>query len=236
MNPSSVEPQQPVETYESLAKLVDYHLLEPTLSNEQIAEGCRIAREYGVRAVVVRPCDVQLVVQWLSGSGLTVAAAAGYPHGTSTTATKLYEARDHLKYGAREVEFVLNPALTISRSFQHIETELMQIARSCNESGSRLTVILNSRWLDDDHKIIVTKICRRVEAHALSMDGSEPELNLVKPLLKDVLTLKLATPVSTLGEALAAREAGYSSFATTQPVTILEAWRQRITPQPPSAS
>jgi deoxyribose-phosphate aldolase len=236
MNPSPAEPPQPVETYESLAKLIDYHLLEPTLSNEQIAEGCRIAREYGVRAVVARPCDVPLVTQWLAGSGVTVAAVAGYPHGTSTTAAKLYEARDHLKYGVREIEFVLNAALTISRSFQHIETELMQIARSCNETGTRLTVILNSRWLGDDHKIIVTKICRRVEAHGLSVDGSEGELNVFKPLLKDVLALKLASPVPALDEAVAAREAGYSSIATTEPAAILDAWRFRIAPPPVTPS
>lgn len=228
MNPNPAEP--PVETYESLASLVDYHLLAPTLSNEGVAEGCRVAREYRVRSVVVRPCDLPLVMQWMSGSGIVVASVAGYPDGTSTTATKLYESRDHLKLGAREVEFVLNPALTISRSFQHIETELMQIAASCNEKGVKLTVILNSRWLNDDHKIIVTKICRRVEAHRLSIDGGD---EVFKPLLKDVLTLKLAGPVMTLEDALAAREAGYSSFGTTEPAAILDAWKARIAPPPP---
>jgi deoxyribose-phosphate aldolase len=226
MNPTVAEP---VETYESLASLVDYHLLAPTLSGSDVAEGCRIAREYRVRSVIVRPCDLPLVMQWMSGSGIVVASVAGYPDGTSTTATKLYEARDQLKHGAREIEFVLNPALTISRSFQHVETELMQIAKSCNESGARLTVIFNSRWLDEDHKIIVTKICRRVEAHRLSIDADEP---VFKPLLKEVLTLKLGTPVATLEDALAAREAGFTSFAAMDPVSILDAWRTRITPPP----
>jgi deoxyribose-phosphate aldolase len=230
MHPS---PAEPVETYESLAGLIDVHLLAPTLSGEQVAEGCRLAREYQVRAVIVRPCDLALVQQWMRGSSVRVGSVAGYPDGTSTTATKLYEARDHLKLAARDIEFVLNPALTISRSFQHIETELMQIARSCNESGAALTVVFNSRWLNDDHKIIVTKICRRVEAHRLSIDGGE---ELFKPLLKDVLTLKLAAPVTSLEEALAARAAGYAAIATADPATILDAWRARITPPPAPVS
>lgn len=235
MNTSPVETQQPAETYESLARLIDYPLLAPTFSTERIAEGCRVARECGLRAVVVRPCDLQLVTEWLRGSGVIVGAVAGYPDGTSTTATKLYEARDHLKYGAQEIHFVLNAALALSRSFQHIETELMQIARSCNESGVRLTVILNSRWLNDDHRIIVTKICRRVEAQALAIDGLETEVELFKPLLKDVLTLQLAAPVSDLEQALAARDAGYSAISASDPAAILEAWRTRLAAPPPTS-
>lgn len=231
MNPVAVDPQPPVETYESLARLVDYHLLEPTLSTDQVAEACSVAREYGVRAVVVRPCDAQLVVQWMAGSGVLVAGAAGYPDGTSTTATKLYEGRDLLRAGVKELEFVLNPANMLSRSFQHVETELMQISRSCREDGAKLTVVYNNRWFADDLKIIGTKICRRNEADRLSIDHSDADLAVFRPMLKDVLTLKRATPVTSMEEALAARETGYTSFATTDPRTILDPWRVHLAAQ-----
>jgi deoxyribose-phosphate aldolase len=233
MNPAAADPQQPavVETYESLAKLVDYHLLDPTLSTEQVAGACQVAREYGVRAMVVRACDAQLVVQWMNGSGIIVASVAGYPDGTSTTATKLYEGRDLLRAGVKELEFVLNPASMMSRSFQHVETELMQIARSCRENAVRLTVVYNNRWFADDLKIIGTKICRRNEADCLAIDHSDADLNVFRPLLKDLLTLKRATPVTSLEEALAAREAGYKSFAAADPRPILDAWRAHLAAQ-----
>ena len=137
MNPS-IEPQQPVETYESLAKLVDYHLLDPLLTTEQVAEACDVARQYGIRAVVVRPCDAQMTVQAMAGSGVVVASVAGHPEGISTTATKLYEGRELLRAGVKDVEFVLNVPNMVSRSFQHVETELMQISRSCHEDGANL--------------------------------------------------------------------------------------------------
>lgn len=238
MNPTAPSTQNPIvpqETYESLAGRLDYHLLAPTLAAEELAEACRFARENGLRAVVVRPCDVELVTQWV-GRDIVVAGVAGYPEGTSTTATKLYEARDLLRLGAREIEFVLNPARMISRQFQHVETELMQMSKSCHESGARLTVVYNNRWLSDDLKIIATKICRRVEVDVLSVDRSDSDLALLKPLLKDVLALKLATPVESLEETLAAREAGYVSVASNNPGPILEAWREHLKAlqQPPT--
>jgi deoxyribose-phosphate aldolase len=232
MNPNPVtEPQQPVETYESLAGVLDYHLLEPTLTSEQVSNACRVANDYRIRAVVVRSMDVHLVTEWLSGSAAIVTGTAGHPNGTSTTAAKLYEARDLLRLGAKEIEFVLNPAAMLSRSFQHVETELLQISQSCHQSGAKLTVVCNNQWLTNDLKIIATKICRRVEVDVLSVRHSESDLELLRPLLKDVLSLKQANPVTSLGEALAARAAGYCSIATTHPDAILDAWKAHLEAQ-----
>ena len=227
MNPAA-DAQQPVETYESLSKLLDWHLLDATLTSEQVAQACDAARQYDIRAVVVRPCDAHIVAQWLSNSNVLVGSVGGYPDGTSTTAAKLYEGRDLLRAGVRDLEFVLNAAHMLSRSFQHVETELMQIALSCHEGGVKLTVVYNNRLFADDLKIIGSKICRRNEVDRLSIDHSDVDLNVFRPMLKDVMTLKRATPVTSLDEALAAREAGYTSFATANPTPILDAWRARL--------
>jgi deoxyribose-phosphate aldolase len=198
------------------------------LTTDAVAAGCQLARELGLRAVVVRSCDVELVTQWTRGSSLVVAGAVCHPDGTATTAAKLFEARDLLRLGAKEIEFPLNPARMLSRQFQHIETELLQIATSCHESGARLTAVYNNRWFTDDLKIIVTKICRRVEADVISVDHTEGDLKLLTPMLKDVLRMKHATRVSTLEEALAARADGYISVATTEPRAVLTAWKEHL--------
>lgn len=228
------EMSPPVESFDSLAKLLDVHLLDPRLSSDQVYEACEAAREAGVRAVIVRACDADLVSKWLDGSNVRTGVAVGYPDGTSTTGAKLYEGRDALRLGAQEVEFVINPARMISRQFQAVETELLQISRSCHESGCRLTVVYNSRWLADDLKIIATKICRRVEADAVSVDGGGTEIDLLRPLLKDVLRLKLNADSATLDQALAARAVGYAAIATNSPGPVLQAWRERLAVQQPA--
>jgi deoxyribose-phosphate aldolase len=220
--------QTQVETYESLSTLIDYHALQPEASSDDIAEACRTAAELGVRALVVRPIDVEAARRWLGGSGVAVSSVAGYPDGISTTATKLYELRDLLRLGAKEAEFVLSAGKLLDRQFQHIEMELLQASRSCAESGAVLKVVCNNRFLPDDVRIIVTKICRRVEAAIISVDDAGSEAAFFLPLLKDRLLLKRANVVETLDAALAARAAGYSRIATSTPAAILDAWKQQL--------
>ncbi|MBC8165287.1 MAG: hypothetical protein H7Y20_05365 [Bryobacteraceae bacterium] len=225
----TAEQGQPVETYASLAGLIDIHLLDPMLSSDQLYEECSFARENEVRAVVLRPCDLELAAPWFRSSHVILAVAVGHPDGTSTTAAKLYEGRELLRLGAQEIEFVLNPARLISRQFQHVEAEMLQISRSCHESGARLTAVFNSTRLTDDLRIIATKICRRVEADVISVDGVEADSRLLPPLLKDnPPRLKLARFAGSLDDALSARESGYVSFATQTPATILSAWRESL--------
>jgi len=59
----------------------------------------RPPRSYQLGSITVRPSDAQLVVQWLSGSGVTVASVAGFPHGNETTPVKLHAIRDLLSLG-----------------------------------------------------------------------------------------------------------------------------------------
>jgi deoxyribose-phosphate aldolase len=102
----------------------------------------------------------------------------------------------------KELDFVISPAGLMSRSFQHVETELMQIVRSAHEAGATLTAVCNNRIVTNDLKIIATKICKRVEADSIAIQHSEADLEIVKPLLKDLLLLKRSDAVMTLDEAL----------------------------------
>lgn len=224
-------PQPPLETYESLAGLLELTLLGPGLSADDVDAGCRLAQEYNVAAIVVRPCDVDMVTRWMKGSAVKVASVAGYPYGVSTTGAKLYEGRDLLRIGVRELDFVLNPAAMLSRQFQHVETELMQIVRSAHDTDATLTVVCNNRLLADDLKIIATRLCKRVEADSIAIQHSEADLKIVKPLLKDLLRLKRSDAVLTLDEALATRDAGYSRMTTSNIAPILDAWKLRLAEQ-----
>ena len=220
-----------VETYESLAGLIDYMMLRPDLTADDLAEGCRIAREYAVRAIVVRPCDVETAVRWMAGSGVAVGGAVSYPYGYSTTGAKLFEGRDLLRLGATELDFTLNASTMISRQFQHVETELLQIVRSCHESGAIAKIVYNSRYLADDLKIIATKIAKRVEADMISIDYREQDVTLLKPILKDVLQLKCAGPVDTLADALMMRSHGFVRIGCANPTGLLDDWKKHLAEQ-----
>jgi len=81
-----------------------------------------------------------------------VGSVAGFPHGSTTTAAKLYEARDLLRRGAREIDMVLNIGKLISRQFQYVEMELAQMAEACHDAGAILKVIFENAYLTDELK------------------------------------------------------------------------------------
>jgi deoxyribose-phosphate aldolase len=222
-------------TCEDLAKMIDHSLVRPELTEEQVHEGCRVAAQYQVASVSVRPCDVDAAVRWLSGTGVAAGSVSGFPHGSSTTAAKLYETRDLLRRGAKEIDMVINIGKLISRQFQYIESELLQMAQACHESGAILKVIFENAYLTDDLKVIACKICKKTgvdfakTSTAFAPGGYTPEdLRLMVRNCGGVVKVKAAGGVRTLEKALEVYEIGCDRFGATQTAAILDAWKARL--------
>src|SRR5579862_6254378 len=163
MDPTALDARPSLTTYEGLAKTIDHSLAGPELTGDQVVAGCELAKRFQVANVIVRPCDVDLAVRLLEGSGVGVGSLAGFPHGSTTTAVKLYEIRDVLRRGAKEVDMVLNIARLLSRQFQFVETELLQAAEECHKQGALLKVIFENAFLTDELKIVACRIAGRAE-------------------------------------------------------------------------
>lgn len=233
MNETGTRP--PLATYEGLAKMIDHSLLRPELTDEQVFEGCRIAREYNVATVTVRPADADAAVRWMEGSGVGVSTVAGFPHGSSTTAAKIYEVRDLVRRGACEVDMVLNIAKLISRQFQYVETEIAQAAEACHDGGALLKVIFENAYLTDELKIIACRICTNVGADFVKTStGFAPsgatiaDLKLMRAHSGPNVQVKAAGGVRTLESALEVYDVGTTRFGATASVAILEAWKQKL--------
>ena len=239
-----MDPERPpLATYEALAKMIDHSLVRPELTDSEIVEGCALARRYQVASVSVRPSDVDAAVRALEGSGVAVGSIAGFPHGSSTTGTKLYEARDLLRRGAREIDMVLNIGKLRSRAFQYIETELLQMAEACHQSGALLKVIFENAYLTEEHKIVACRICARAGVDfAKTSTGFAPsgykleDVKLMRKHLPETIGIKAASGVRSVETALEVYEAGCSRFGATQTAAILDAWKERLKELAPSAS
>ena len=235
MDQNSAVTRPPLATYEGLAKMIDHSLVRPELTDEQVIAGCEIARRYQVASVSVRPCDVDVAVRLLNGSGVAVGSLAGFPHGSSTTAVKLYEIRDGLRRGAREVDMVLNISKLLSRQFQYVETELVQCAEECHKQGALLKVIFENAFLTDELKIVACRISARAEVDfvktstAFAPTGYTVEdLKLMRAHTPDHIGVKAAGGVRTLEKALEVYQVGCSRFGATATAAILDAWKARL--------
>lgn len=228
----------PLTTVAELAKMIDHSLLRPELSDEQIHAGLQLALAYDVASVCVRPSDVDTAASILQGSAVAVGSVCGFPHGGETTAVKLYEARDLLRRGAKEVDAVLNIGKLISRQFQYIEMELLQLAKACHESGALLKVIFENAYLTDELKVVACKISKRAEVdYVKTSTGFAPsgytkdDLLLMKRAVKDRCRVKAAGGVRSLETALEVYQCGCDRFGATQTAKILDDWKAQLAAQ-----
>jgi deoxyribose-phosphate aldolase len=235
MDPNAAEICPPLTTYESLARMVDHSLVRPELTDEEVVAGCELAKRYRVASATVRPCDVDLAVRLLDGSSVAPGTVAGFPHGSSTTAVKLYEIRDALRRGAKEIDMVLNLSRLLSRQFQYVEMELVQAAEECHKQGALLKVIFENAYLTDELKIIACRTSARAEVDfvktstAFAPTGySIEDLKLMRAHTPPRIGLQAAGGVGTLQKALEVHQAGCSRFGATATASILDAWKARL--------
>src|SRR6516225_9460228 len=95
-------------TYAAIAKMIDHSLLQQTLTDADLEQGCRLAREYDVASVCIKPYAVKQAAALLAGSTVAVGTTVGFPHGGHTTAIKVAEARQATEDGAVELDMVVN--------------------------------------------------------------------------------------------------------------------------------
>ena len=59
-------------TYEDLAKMIDHSLLHPTMTDQELEDGCKLAAKYGVASVCIKPYYARRAAELLSGTGVIV--------------------------------------------------------------------------------------------------------------------------------------------------------------------
>ncbi len=95
-------------TKEELLKSIDYTLLKPDATREQLDLLLEEAVMYGFWAVCVRPIDVEYTAKVLQGTSVNVCSVVGFPWGIQTPETKAKEAKELVSKGATEIDMVLN--------------------------------------------------------------------------------------------------------------------------------
>lgn len=221
-------------TSADIAKMIDHSLLRPELTKEQVEEGCRLAREYDVASVCVKPCDVALANTILEGSDVLVTTVVGFPHGAHKTEIKVFEAQEAIKDGAVELDMVLNIGRLLSRDFDYVERDIKAVVDAAHEKGVLVKVIFENFYLSDELKEIACKISEKVGADYVKTStgfagggATIEDLKLMRRVCSPKVKIKAAGGVRTLDGALAVRSVGTVRFGATATKAILEEAMQR---------
>jgi deoxyribose-phosphate aldolase len=211
-----------------LAKHIDYTLLRPTTTWQDIDRLCAEAVKYGFWSVCVGPTYVRRAASALKGTGVKVCTVVGFPLGYDRPGVKLVETNLAIDDGADEIDMVMNMAAFKSGELDLVSAEIGEIADHCRNRGKVLKVIIECCYLTDEEKVRAALLAEKAGAdYVKTSTGFGPGGAKVEDvvLLKKTLTrskVKAAGGIGTLGKALEMIEAGADRLGTSAGVKIME--------------
>lgn len=220
-------------TYEQVAKTIDHSLLRPELTQSEVVEGCQLAARYQVASVCVRPVDVVASAQLLRGSGVAVGTVVGFPHGSHTTMTKVYEAKQALADGATELDMVMNIGWLRSGEDRRVEEDIAAVVEVA--AGRALVkVILENAYLDDDEKVRGSKLTEAAGADFVKTStGFAPsgatldDLKVMRATVSERVQVKAAGGIRDLDALLEVMSIGVTRVGATRTDEMLDDYRKR---------
>jgi deoxyribose-phosphate aldolase len=134
-------------TREKVAATIDHAVLKPSLTDQDIVQGCQLGKKYQVASVCVRPSDVAAASRELAGSGVKVSMVVGFPHGANRSEVKALEARLAIQDGAKELDMVMNIGKFLSGQYDYVRDDIKAVVNEAKPHGVLVKVIFESCFL-----------------------------------------------------------------------------------------
>lgn len=239
-------------TYEELAKMIDHSLLHPTMTDAELEAGCKLAAQYGVASVCIKPYAVRRAAELLKGSGVFVGAVIGFPHGNSTTESKRYETELACKDGAVEIDMVINIGKALGGDWTYVEADVKTVCDEAHKHGARVKVIFENDYLtkggagldSDAFKKRLCELCERAGADWVKTssgygfvkqpDGSynykgatEHDLALMRASVSAKVQVKAAGGVRDLDGLVKVRDLGGTRCGATATAAMMDEYHRR---------
>jgi deoxyribose-phosphate aldolase len=229
-----------------LAKMIDHSILNPAMTDEDLARECSIAKKYNVASVCVKPYAVRKAVELLKGSDVLVGCVIGFPHGNSTTTVKVFEAEQACNDGATEIDMVINIGKALGGDWDYVEKEIRAVTDICHQNRAIVKVIFETDLVTKtEDKIHLCEICTRVGADFVKTStgygyvkqpngdfnyrgATVEDIRLMRKHSGPKVQVKCAGGVRTLDDLLKMKDAGATRSGATATETMLKEALQRF--------
>ena len=221
--------------YLDIAKMIDHSLLQPTLTDDELEAGCRLALEYDVASVCIKPYYLKRCAEILTGSTVKASTTIGFPHGGHTTRIKLLEAQEALDHGCQELDMVVNIGKVLSGDWPFVRADIQAVVDAAHARGQIVKVIFENCYLMDEHKIRLCEICGEVGADFVktstgygSGGATQDDLKLMRKHSPAAVQVKAAGGVRTFDALLEVRALGVSRVGASRTAEMLDECRKRL--------
>ncbi|WP_053037060.1 deoxyribose-phosphate aldolase [Staphylococcus haemolyticus] len=209
------------------AKFIDYTLLKPESTRQQIDQIIDEAKEYNFKSICVNPTHVKYAAERLNDSDVLVCTVIGFPLGATTTATKIFETEDAIKNGATELDMVINIGALKDGRFEDVQKDIEGVVGAAN--GKTVKVIIETVLLSDEEKVKASELAKAAGADFVKTStgfaggGATPEdVKLMKDTVGDELEVKASGGVRSLEDFNKMIDAGATRIGASAGVQIIQ--------------
>ena len=220
-------------TYSDIAKMIDHSLLQQVLTDAELEAGCRLAKEYDVASVCIKPYAVPLAKTLLAGTTVAVGTTIGFPHGGHVTSIKVDEAEKAMADGATELDMVVNIGKVLGKDWTYVAQDIRAVVEVAHKGKALVKVIFENCFLENEHKEALCKICSEVEADFVKTStgyGSggalDEDLKLMRRCSPPKVQVKAAGGVRTFERLLDVRAIGVTRVGATATRVILDGCKE----------
>jgi len=215
--------------------MIDHSLLNPVMTHQELEKGCRIAVDYDVATVCVKPYYLKRAAELLAGGTVKPTTTIGFPHGGHATAIKVAEAEQALNDGALELDMVVNIGKVLSGDWGYVRRDIAAVVEAGHAGGALVKVIFENCYLEDDHKINLCELCGEAGADFVKTStgygqggATIEDLKLMRKHSPPHVQVKAAGGVRTLDKLLEVRALGVTRVGASRTADILDECKRRL--------
>ena len=138
-------------TVKELASYIDYSVLKPEFTEEQIIELTKDGVKLGCATICINPGYIELCTPYVEGTETGLCPVTDFPFGTSSTESKTAQVEIAAGYDTvTEIDVVANFGLIHSGEYEKVTADLKACADTAHKYGKELKVIFETDALTEE--------------------------------------------------------------------------------------
>ncbi len=211
---------------QAVLSTVDHTLLTQTATWAEIKQICDDGAAYGCASVCIPASYVRQAAEYL-GDKLPVCTVIGFPNGYSTTAVKVFETKDAIANGAKEIDMVINIGWAKDGRWDDLMAEIKAVKEACG--GLVLKVIIETCLLTEEEKVRLCQIVSDSGADYIKTStgfsaagATREDVALFKANVAPNVKVKAAGGISSLQDAADFLDLGADRLGTSRIVKLVK--------------
>lgn len=222
-------------TLTDFAQLIDHTNLNAYATKEDIKKLCDEAQKYHFKSAVVNQSQTKYCADLLKDSQIHVGVTIAFPLGQQTIESKVFDAKDAIKNGADEIDYVVNITKIKAENYDYIADEMSQMVKACHENNVLCKVIFETCYLTKKEIEKLAEIAKKVQpdfiktSTGFGTNGATVEdVKLMKETVGDKVQVKASGGIRDSDTFLAMVRAGATRIGCSSSVKIINALSRRM--------